>query len=546
MTSATEGSPLLGGTKTDDGDRATSFGSPITPHTVSSFSSDDELPLREEDEKLLSIDIEFQEPVKFGGEKKNKTWRQKIDENAFLFGLRMAVLLTVSALFVLIRTENYSFPDGMWVLVTVLFVGWFPNLDAASVIEKITQRLIGTFVGAFLGLACGFISLVVTQNHLAQAIFLGVCVFVVNFLIIFLAGQFKVGRVKVISKFSYATILCVLTFCICILPFSQKTDPKWNDSLYRVLNVIIGCLVGGLGSIVIAPKSTTDVLHSKAARQVVMAGEAADAVLQVSSDFFAGRIEVNGLADELLNTPLDSEMRWRLGSSSSSLRSTSSVQQGATDVALKKYEDAIADWGVSKMLFPLTKYDPFKIRLSDHTDPVSDAFHTEIARTLARCLRIQTTIVVLDGMVRSDADYSFKPEQLISFSETGQLIKQMLHLPLEKKVNDEAARKLFVKLEETREAIQNMSTKVSEAEEEEDADRLESLADFRRNLLAEEISSIRTNDDMGRGIPLNATGRNDNTLFFLQLVEHLILRSMRLYQAWTHVVSIEQSEDFKK
>jgi len=367
-----------------------------------------------------------------------------------------------------------------------------------------------------------------------------------NFLIIFLAGQCKVGRQKVIKKFAYATILCVLTFCICILPFSQDANPKWERALYRVLNVVIGCGVGALGSIVIVPKSTTDVLHTKAARQVVMAGEAADAIMQVSSDFFAGRIEVNGLADELLNTPLESELRWKLGGSNASSRSTMSSQEGATDVALKKYEDAIADWRISKMLFPLTKYDPFKIKLREsNDDEVSDAFHTEIARTLARCLRIQTTIVVMDGMVRSDADYSFKPEQLMSFSETGQLIKQMLKLPMDKKANDQAARKLFHKLEETREEIQNMSTKVSEIEEQEDADRLEGLEGFRRELLSDVSYSIRSTDDYGRGIPLNATGRHDNTLFFLQLVEHLILRSMRLYQAWTHVVSIE-SEHQKK
>jgi hypothetical protein len=43
-------------------------------------------------------------------------------------------------------------------------------------------------------------------------------------------------------------------------------------------------------------------------------------------------------------------------------------------------------------------------------------------------------------------------------------------------------------------------------------------------------------DDMGRGIPKYALGGIDsNTLLFLQLVEHLILRALRLYHAWTQV-----------
>lgn len=117
-----------------------------------------------------------------------------IDVNAAMFALRMATCLTVSALFVLIRTDEWHYPDGMWVLVSVLFVSWFPSLDAASVIEKITQRLVGTFVGAFLGLGCGFLSLVLFCTRTCQAYFLGVCMFVCTFGVIFFAGQVRCFR----------------------------------------------------------------------------------------------------------------------------------------------------------------------------------------------------------------------------------------------------------------------------------------------------------------------------------------------------------------
>ncbi|CAJ1965680.1 unnamed protein product [Cylindrotheca closterium] len=503
-------------------------------------------------DSLLSHDTESLEVLKEPAptKRKQKTLWESVDKTAFQFALRMGILLWFSSLFVLIRTDDYHFPDGMWVLVTVLFVSWFPQLDAASVIEKIIQRLLGTFIGAFLGLACGFASLLFTDRHFTQSIFLGTCVFIFNFLIIFVAGQFKVGRVKVIKRFAYATILCSLTFCICIMPFSMDEDPKWARAMYRVLNVVVGCFVGAIGSILIVPKSTTDVLYSKASRQVSMAGEAAEAVMNVSADYFSGRIQVNRLADELLNAPLESELRWRL-SSTSSLGSSSrnADNPGATDVALKKYEDAIADWRLSKMLFPLVKYDPFRLKIAKD-EVVSDAFQTEIARTLARCLRIQTTIVVLDGMVRSDADYEFTAPQLESFSQIGGLVRKMLTVPLDRDSSNAAANILFVKLEETREAIHKMShavATVAEGDDLSDSGR-EGLKEFQYKLLSKDSSFFETmhtdaGDEMGRGIPLNATGKHDNTLFFLQLVEHMILRSLRLYQAWTHVETLKRKED---
>eukprot|EP00980_Cylindrotheca_fusiformis_P007820 scaffold1669_cov129-Cylindrotheca_fusiformis.AAC.31 len=530
-----ESSPLLG--QPEDG-----HGKYSGVVTLPTYASDEDVPsFSASTDSVLSDDVEYQLPVKDPSRKKKKTLWEQVDKAAFQFALRMSVLLWFSSLFVLIRTDSWNMPDGMWVLVTVLFVSWFPQLDAASVIEKIIQRLLGTFLGAFIGLACGFASLLITDHPVTQSIFLGSCVFIFTFLIIFVAGQCKVGRVKVIKRFAYATILCVLTFCICIMPFSMDEDPKWGRAMYRVLNVIVGCGVGALGSILIVPKSTTDVLYAKASRQVGMAGEAADAVMSVSADFFAGRIQVNRLADELLNTPLDSELKWRL-SSSASLSSRNSFDAGATDVALKKYEDAIADWRLSKMLFPLVQYDPFKFKLNAH-EAMNDVFHTEIARTLARCLRIQTTIVVLDGMVRSDADYDFCAEQLESFSQIGKLIHRMLTVPLERDASNAAANILFVKLEETRKAIHRISTAVADSESGKDDERDEGLKDFRKKLMKRDSTIFETlhtvdGDDMGRGIPANATGRDDNTLFFLQLVEHMILRSLRLYQAWTHVESI--------
>lgn len=184
-------------------------------------------------------------------------------------------------------------------------------------------------------------------------------------------------------------------------------------------------------------------------------------------------------------------------------------------------------------MFPLAKYDPFHLGEGQQSE-IHREFQTEVARTLARALRIQTTIVVLDGMVRSDADYHFSAEQLQSLSAIGVNIKKMLKIPLDNEKSNAAAKLLFVQLEEIRRDIHCMSTAV--AEDGLDIEREHSLKEFQASLFGDDLGlSMRTEgDDLGRGIPKNATGKEDNTLFFLQLVEHLILRSLRLYQVWKH------------
>ncbi|CAB9528684.1 expressed unknown protein [Seminavis robusta] len=540
-----EQSPLLGrsqskystGSDDDDEVRPPTAQGMSPASSVSTFCHTSTDSVSDCDERFASL-LGPHDLTENAGEKKHQSIWQRIDKGALQFALRMAVVLSLSSLFVLVRTDTWHFPDGMWVLVSVLFVCWFPALDAASVIEKIMQRLIGTFVGAFLGLSCGFASIFFFKSRETQAMFLECCMFVFVFGIIFAAGQTKVGTVKVIRKFAYATILCVLTFCICMLPFAVDEDPKWNTGVWRVVNVIVGCLLGALGSIVVCPKSTTDVLLDKAARQVKMAGDASEAVLQTAADFFAGHIAVNRLADDILETPLESAIEWKF-LRSDSLRSDCSRESIArADIALKKYEEAIADWRLSKMLFPLAHYDPFHLGINK---TASSDMQMEIARTLARALRIQTTIVVMDGMIRNDAEYDFLPSHLALFAETGILIKRMLTIPLRLERSDDAATRLFRALEQTRKCILVMSTAVSGEEDDFEDLRGKGIEDFQKNLLGTgtgtpvDISVRTTGDENGRGIPRDVTGRHDNTLFFLQLVEHLILRSLRLYQAWKHV-----------
>lgn len=463
---------------------------------------------------------------------KTAPWFKTLDREALQFALRMAILITISALFVLCGDESDKYPGGMWVLVSVLFVSWFPSLDAASVMEKITQRLIGTFVGAALGLGCGFTSLLLPSF---QRTFLACCLFVGTFGVIFLAGECKVGAKKVIRRYAYATILCELTFCICMLPFGLEENPKWARGVWRVCNVIVGCVLGALGSVTVCPKSTTDVLHDKTARQVKLAGEAAEAVLHLAADCLAGKVRVTRLADELIQSPLQTTQRWKMKRVLSGLSEASSKLSTDADVALRKYEDAIADWNASKSLFPLAKFDPFNAGQSEERKLVQ----SEIAKTLARAMRFHTTIVVLDGMIRSEADFNFDDSELDHImDETGTLMRRMLTLPFQRE-NDLAAIQIFDKLEDTRAKIQRLSNAIAHASgvSAEQQQREQEMREFKASLL---VSDVKNDDDLGRGIPKFASTGVENSLFFLQLVEHLILRSLRLFQAWKLVQVIEE------
>lgn len=286
----------------------------------------------------------------------------------------------------------------------------------------------------------------------------------------------------------------------------------------------------------VCPRSTNAVLHDKTVRQVKLAGEASEAVLISAAAALSGRIQMERLSEELLGTIPESRMRWKFNRSDSSL---TTMAYNGIDVALTKYEDAIADWKITKALFPLTRYDPLTGGMPQEK---ATAFRTEAARTLARALRIHTTVVVLDGMVRNEgAEYGFDQDDFDLFAESGILIRKMLTVPLNIQQSDAAAKQLFRKLELTRESIMTRSRAMAAVDLTSSLKSVmcenDGMRDFEARLLNRDLNykSNRMDDDDGLGIPKYAMGCHDSALLFLQLVEHLILRSLRLYQAYKQV-----------
>ena len=467
------------------------------------------------------------------------------------FAARLAVVLTICSLFVVIRFfgrhHNEVYPMGSWVAISALFVSWFPNLDAASVFEKMSQRWLGTVIGAILGFCCGMISItvpVIANNpRTYQAVFLSFSMLVVTFIVVTIAGLIRVGSAnvrrtshlsqpKLIDKYSYAVLLCMSTFCICMLPFALDAEPKWKPALWRVINVSIGCTIGAIGAVLVCPRSTRRVVITKTAHQYSLCGEASEALLLTAAEAFSGRIQPQMLSQGILQQG-PATRKWRILK-----RMDTSFDQHPSlhfdvnaDDALEKYENAISDWKATKALFPLIQYDPFSLG----RDPEKEKFFkTNMATTLARALRIQSTIVVLDGMVRNDTDCNFTEHQLLLFAEIGRSIHRTLTLPLNIPSSDEAADDLFTQLAEIRRGIVEASNKMKLAAKKptikEDSDGIQ---EFRNKVLNSSLaSSVRMDDDLGRGVPKYVTSTEGNSMLFLQLVEHLIVRSLRLYHSW--------------
>jgi hypothetical protein len=476
-----------------------------------------------------------------------------IHSDEVAFAARLAVVLTICSLFVLIRFfgahHNEVFPMGGWVAISALFVSWFPSLDAASVFEKLMQRWLGTLIGATLGFTCGMISITVpilaNNPRTYQAMFLAFCMLVVTFVVVTLAGLIRLGSAnirrksqlsqpKLIDKYSYAVLLCMSTFCICMLPFALDSEPKWKPALWRVINVSIGCTVGAFGAMIVCPRSTRQTISSKTAHQYSLAGEASEAVLLTAAEAFSGRIQPQMLSQGILQQgrKKGGGPNWRiLKRMDTSFNQHPSLHFDiSADVALEKYENAISDWKATKALFPLLKYDPFSIGRDSEKESV---FQVNMATTLARALRIQSTIVVLDGMVRNDAECKFTEYQLLMFAEIGRLIHRMLTLPLDVQISDTAADELFTNLKEVRESILDTSSKMKHTSKTPTILEDDGIQEFRNKVLTSSIAaSVRMDDDLGRGVPTYATSDDGNSMLFLQLVEHLIVRSLRLYHSW--------------
>jgi len=472
---------------------------PFTPS--SSYDSQ----LNKLDVQTASAIVEAPPPATLRSIRRTSCGFSKVRPKAVRFAARMSAALTLSSLFWLVP----GYPQGTWVYITALMVSWFPAMDAASVIKKTIQRIQGTIIGAILGILVGYFSYVIDTNksQVKQAVFLGVMIAVVTFLFTFLFVQYRY-----IASHSYAGLVALMTFAIALEPFYVDQGPSaWNKALVRVANVMIGCVIGGIVSLVVFPKSTKGLVRDKLISQINLAGEASQAVMMFSAKVFGGQSVPAFLGSVLTECRIGGDFR----------EGVDDEDDMATHNA---YNKAIKQWNETKGLFPLMQYDARwhcarKLGMKKH----EDGFNKQAAIVLARAFRLQTTAVLLHSIARNDQGHDFSEDELNTFSFIGQLIGTLLQCPF-RDDSEQIANDLLEQLVYTREFATDEALNVAESARamyNGDADSLTLMRDALRLRLAN-----------GEGaMPLSLYSSDNSSLLFLQLVEHLCLRALRLYYA---------------
>lgn len=379
-------------------------------------------------------------------------------------------------------------------------VSWFPSMDVASVAQKTFQRILGTIMGAFLGLGCGFLSALI-ESYAGQAVFIGFSIATVPFFVSFSMVQGS-GR---FHRYPYASLLCLMTFGIAILPFYTENEDEWRSGVIRITNVIIGCGIAALGALVLWPRSSKVVLKEKVEEQVKLVGEASEAGLQFASKTLGSR--VNG----------DESFSKKLTESKVGVEDNDDLN----DSAYRKYIKAIGDYKSAQSVFPLSKYDPYNLCRDTES---FESYQKESALTLSRALRMQSTIILMDAALRRDCDGGrCTKRQVKLFQEIGDLIKTMLNPPCNKEKGDVAAERLLGHMDEIHEFILQESAQVAASASSSDRKL------FRGSLENVEVVELLSTEES------NHSSKDDHCslLLFLQLVDNLMVRLLHLYVMWS-------------
>ncbi|CAB9510083.1 expressed unknown protein [Seminavis robusta] len=487
--------------------------------------------------------------------------------DAFRFGVRVAILVGFSSLFAtnsipILGQEgiHIEWPQGMWVTVSSLMVCWFPKLDAASVVQKSLQRLGGTLLGGFLALICGIMSRWILPKYVyRRAIFLHLSYALICFGVTYLSMRIRLDRTSsIMNKYNYGTVLCLLTFTITLFPFLKQEDP-WKKAVWRIINVAMGVFIAAVGSMLILPRSTTDMLLQRIQKQCQLAGESSEAVLHAAADVLCKESIADVPKTELTTTTpvvvsrMDSQASEQSTESWLGIHMWDSIRVSVLrtsfsrvhrdillhdpttttlDVVLEKYESAIQDWKDTKSLFSLFWFDPFHYLV-----PMSPQFHEGCATILSRALRVQTTVVLLDGIVRNDPQHlsCLDTDLHALLTEMGTLLRKMLVVPRQQHATRDSPSTMTMSTSGILHS--NNNDMMSGSDDNASIMTTTSTAnDFFKEKLLDRLGSFRHSvNQMAtkmQGESKTKPGSRHYALMFLQLVEHLTHRSISLYESW--------------
>eukprot|EP00587_Corethron_hystrix_P003640 CAMPEP_0113331146 /NCGR_PEP_ID=MMETSP0010_2-20120614/22289_1 /TAXON_ID=216773 ORGANISM="Corethron hystrix, Strain 308" /NCGR_SAMPLE_ID=MMETSP0010_2 /ASSEMBLY_ACC=CAM_ASM_000155 /LENGTH=500 /DNA_ID=CAMNT_0000194305 /DNA_START=162 /DNA_END=1664 /DNA_ORIENTATION=+ /assembly_acc=CAM_ASM_000155 len=436
-------------------------------------------------------------------DKKSGRARKKRPANwnmaAIRFASRLSIVLTTGSLFMLLRMPNGNFfPSGLWVFITCIFVSWYPSLDVASVMEKAKYRIIGTVIGGTLGVALGELSIKIPTENL-QAIFLGCTITFVVFIFGYISISWKASDG---GSYTYVHMIGILTFGIAMLPFCHDTERRLSRAVTRVVDVILGCILSCFGALLIWPRSTSCVVKERLAEQMTLSGETVEALLLKAAGTFSG-----------MSNPLNITQLVRQGNKNK-------------DSVHRKY---ILATDKIKSLKPLLRHldsDPM-IYFKNCYPKETFIKRSEATIVLARAFRLQTSVIMVDSIVRNKK-LSFTPEQIELIASIGYSLKSLLVSDLEDDCEG-IEQDIFEKFKEVnghkKIALELIST-VSKFMK--DTGHETALHSLEKDEWLESVSGDR--------IPFfnNESDAYGQILFF-EMIEHIILRSLRTYFAWRYI-----------
>jgi len=405
--------------------------------------------------------------------------------SSFIFALRICVNVSLASLFHLIRffpSNNDIWPDAIWIYVTVTIVSWQPRIDTAAVLRKTVDRTVGTVVGSILGLAIGFLSLVFNDLQ-GQSIFLGFMVGLHGFVYPYVCDRMGLRE-------QYPASLGLWTFGIVVFGFynGNELDQPWQPGVYRVVNILIGCVISCVTALVVWPVSTRQLFVQDVAQQIQRTGISASLTLQNA---------VAVLRGERIVPPL-----MQIWSTSSPL---------ARDDAYTAYVQNIEKWKSCRMHLSYLGYDPWFRAMSTLEQ---ETFRQHMVARLGRSFRIQTNIMSLDAIVRFD-DFVYRgpPVALELLESIAQCTRCALDFSIDPDQREKAATDLLqLHLIQLRGILVQMLETEGSSTFSTDVD-LEELLDW-----------VKSGENMaGVGI------QGEQTMLFFQLVEQLILRVARLH-----------------
>jgi hypothetical protein len=328
-----------------------------------------------------------------------------------VFASRVSVSTAISSLFLLAFPPSETWEYGVWVYVTCAMITWQPSLDAGTALKKLIERIAGTLLGAAMAFVVGY-SAISIGNEKGQAVFLGFAFAVEGFLYPYLADRLGYRN-------SYGAVIGNMTFGLALSAFyvNQADSQPWIIPLYRVINVMLGCFIAAFVSLVVYPVSTKTLLVKLTTDLMASTGRNTEMTLQSASDSFVRGTKLRPISEllSMVNDP---------------------------DPVHKSYVKNLEGWKCCRLLTPILKYDPW-FWMMDEGD--RGMFRNAMIILVARTFRVQMNAVLLDSILRSDAEKSGPKEAIEMLPAIGQRISTVMNVrEIDFDVRKEALRELLV------------------------------------------------------------------------------------------------------